>query len=128
MMVDPLMEAMAQSGIIESHITPTPVTQIPIKMSTVLLPKRIISRSASLKRSYLTVKSELPSKGVNTYFQAESLSSSKRVKLNNNEGPVKPYSQLKPANYELRAPVLRHIFSGTFHSAAFNVQVRPELS
>ena len=128
MMVDPLMEAMAQSGIIESHITPTPVTQIPIKMSTVLLPKRIISRSASLKRSYLTVKSELPSKGVNTYFQAESLSSGKRVKLNNNEGPVKPYSQLKPANYELRAPVLRHIFSGTFHSAAFNVQVRPELS
>ena len=75
-------------------------------------------------------QSELPSKRVNTYSQAESLSSGvhKRVKLNNNEGPVKPYSQLKPANYELRAPVLRHIFSGTFHSAAFNVQVRPELS
>ena len=73
--------------------------------------------------SLLSVKSEFPSKRVNTYLSS---GVHKKVKLNNNEGPVKPDSQVtvKPAEYELKSPVLRHIFAGTLYTVEpFNVQV-----
>ena len=94
-MADPLMLAMRQSGIIE---TSHPQNQI--KMSTVLLPKRIIRASRSGQRHFL--------------------SSSVDKKINrNNSG-----SSINPKNYELINPVLRRIFAGTFPTGvAFNLQV-----
>ena len=113
MMVDPLMEAMTQSGIIDGNVTEdNPLNNL--KKSTLVLPKRFLEASRSGHSSWFRVKSEIPSK---------------RLRVERmNEGPVKTSgSQIKPADYELRAPVLRHILAGTFYTAtAFNLQVGPE--
>ena len=127
-MVDPLMEAMTQSGIIDGKTREDNTVTPAVKMSTIVLPKRLLLSSRSTHSSWLkNFKAGTSSKRDNTYLQSERLSSGvqKKVKLNNNEGSVtSSSSQFKPANYELRSPVLRRIFAGTFHTGTtFNVQV-----
>ena len=127
------MLAMSQSGIIANNIIENQKEQIipvkPIKMSSVVLPKRIMkvpsnAPSQRLQLRPLTVKAESEGPQTIRLKRPSSISSS----LGNLEGNSK---KLKPlmnnnnlAEFGLKGPVLSQIFRGTFDtSVAFNVQV-----
>ena len=131
-MKDPLMLAMSQSGIIANNIIENQKEQIlpvkPIKMSSVVLPKRIIKvpSNASQRlqlRPLSVVKAE--NEGPQTIIRLKRPSSSSLGNLEGNSKKLKPLmNNNNLAEFGLKGPVLSQIFRGTFDtSVSFNVQV-----
>ena len=127
------MLAMSQSGIIANNIIENQKEQIspvkPIKMSSVVLPKRIIkvpSNAPSQRlqlRPLSVVKAE--NEGPQTIIRLKRPSSSSLGNLEGNSKKLKPLmNNNNLAEFGLKGPVLSQIFRGTFDtSVAFNVQV-----
>ena len=125
------MLAMSQSGIIANNIIENQKEQIspvkPIKMSSVVLPKRIIkvpsNASQRLQLRPLTVKAE--NEGPQTIIRLKRPSSSSLGNLEGNSKKLKPLmNNNNLAEFGLKGPVLSQIFGGTFDtSVSFNVQV-----
>ena len=126
------MLAMSQSGIIANNIIENQKEQIlpvkPIKMSSVVLPKRIIKvpSNASQRlqlRPLSVVKAE--NEGPQTIIRLKRPSSSSLGNLEGNSKKLKPLmNNNNLAEFGLKGPVLSQIFRGTFDtSVSFNVQV-----
>ena len=124
------MLAMSESGIIEnkspgSHQIPVK----PTKMSTVVLPQRIIQASAKVvpQRIQLRGKRNEESGVSPAFIRLKRPGSGLPGDLEGNPKKLKPTTNNNPptpAEFGLTEPVLSQIFRGTFDtSVAFNVQV-----
>ena len=135
-MSDPLMLAMSQSGIIETEFPDSHqiVPVKPVKMSTVVLPKRVLQGLTNVnpQRIMLTGKWKEESGVSPTIIRlkrpgpGELQGNPKRLKvtMNNNQHTPAEYGLMEPRSFGMMEPVLSRIFGGTFDtSAAFNVQV-----